>query len=302
VASRAGATVIMAVVLVLSSVTAAVSVAGVAAQDNDVVDAHHDLRTDAHVEQFNETGEVTNTASNTRVKVVDESGFVRVHADNPNGYAVRFIVDIPADVAPPAELGDVASVDGADVDADWYVRQDLSTGTHHTRVEMTVPAGSNTTIAPSKPRIMTLAWTGDAQKTGESLLDKVSNSGDLEKNSYTIRKPSNSSTVSVDLENPETGEVVDEHQAMWRDGEDGTWHPVTNDEEDPVYVTEGDGRVEFHFNRDVEVKFTVNPGPLDKTEHAARSYAAGWKVVGDVLDSLPFTVQPTNAVFGGVSA
>ena len=291
----------VAVLLVFASVAGAAGVSAVSGQ-SDAVDVHHNLRTDAHVQQYTDTGEVTNSAENTRVTVEDADGFIRVKAENPNGYAVDYTVDIPADIVSPAELGDVAAVNGADVEAEWYVRQDLSSGEHHTRVEVTVPAGENVTLAPSKPRIVTLAWTADAQETTDGLMDRFSGSSMLEQNEYKLQPPENGSSVSVSLTNPENSEEeIKEWHALYR-VDNGTWYPVGTDAEDPVYQREntGSNRVEFVYNNpDAEVKFTANPGFIDKTEYSVRTYTAGWGVVGDLIDSVPLTTGVPAAFPGG---
>lgn len=292
------ATIMVVVVVGSVALVGASAVHGQTDGGNECVSVSHDFRTDAHIDEYEASGSVTNGAGNTIVSVEDTSGFVRLPVENPNGYCTTLVVDLPPEIVTAAELGDVTSINGSDVTADWYVRQDLETGEQHTRVEIQMPGGTDATLAPSKPRIVSLSWTAEAQETKDSFFDRFS--GDLNQTEYTVHPVNGSDSVSVDLSNSDDTRVVEDWQAIYTDS-DGEKHPVTNEPGEPVHYVSHEGeRVEFVFeDRDATVEFNADPSFLDRTEHRVRSYTSGIDRIDGLLDRVPFVVTPTS---GGVSA
>ena len=97
--------------LVVAAVTAGAMTAGVAGQTDACTEsATHSFRSGDAVDAWNETGSATTTVANTEVTVSDDTGFVRVAAENPNAYCVDGMVEIPSDIVQPTDLGTVESV------------------------------------------------------------------------------------------------------------------------------------------------------------------------------------------------
>lgn len=294
----------LAFVVITAVAVAAVLGLPTAAADSDdgCVEVHHDVTTDTAVEHYDANEEVTTGAHNTKVTVSESSAFVQAEMENPNGYCVTFVVDVDDEIVDAAELGTVEALETDGVTGDWAVIQDLDTGAHHTRITATVPADETATLAPSKPRIMSLAWTGEAQDQADGWTDRLSGvfGDDLEDREYMISPPSNSSSVSVSFEDPDSDREIDDWQAMYTTDDGDTWHPVETDSDAPVAYTEHDDRVEFVFNdRDAEVEFVADPSSVDSAQYRVRSYASGLSEVTDLFDRIPLTVPVTNAGVAG---
>lgn len=253
---------------------------------------HTGLMSSEAVAAFNESGEATSRLSNTVVTVEDAPAFVRLRVDNPNGYCVRFTVDVSPEIVPPADLGTVESNSGQ-LEASWRAVQNLSAGTVRTRVTFTVPANTNATFAPSTVRVRSLAWTGEVKKRGGSIFDSISDvfsDSALEKRRYTIEPTESSSAVTVPLE--DAGRSVDDWLATYQ--LDGSRRAVSQDASAPVYYTESRSSVTFHFNdKDATVTFVADPTAVDRLRQSASSYTSGLRGLSDWL---PFTLSP------GVSA
>ncbi|WP_255149782.1 hypothetical protein [Halorarius halobius] len=260
---------------------------------------HDAFRTDEAVETFNSTGKVASRVQNTLVSVEDATGFVRLRAENPNGYCVSYEVTIASDVVSPADLGTVSS-NSEEHDARWRAAQNLSSGVVYTRVTFSLPAGANATFAPSSVRVESLSWTGAARREGSGVLSGISDwwgSDKLEKKTYEIRPTRDASRITVDLEND--GQRVEEWQASYT--VDGETREVTQDASEPVYYTESADSVTFHFSDearagDGQVTFTADPNPLDKARYSAERYIGGITRGVDIFEELPFTVDGGEAV------
>lgn len=260
--------------LVVVSVATVVSVPVGAVSGTDCKLVRHDaFMTETAVEEVNQTGTAASAISNTRAIVTDDTGFIRLHAENPNGYCVKYTVLIHREIVTPAELGEVDSVTGEDTTAQWTAVQNLSTGTLHTEVVFTVSAASNTTFAPNDVRVMSLAWSGKADSTADRVLGDLFGDEKLEQKRYTIDAPNNSSMVTVDL--ARDGRSIDDWQATY--SLNGASHPVSQDPDDAVYYTENGDTVTFHFNdKRATVQFHADPGWFAKASHSWGSWTDGY--------------------------
>jgi len=93
---------------------------------------------------------------NTRVEIHQVTGFLRLHAENPNGYCVRYVVEIAPKVVSPAELGTIDAVD-SNATASWHAVRDFQRSTTYTEVAFSLGPGQNATFAPSSVRVQILS-------------------------------------------------------------------------------------------------------------------------------------------------
>lgn len=276
----------MTVVLALLLATAAVPIGATAAGSSSTSTtaacetnaSHGAFRTAAAIEAVNESGQAVSTVDNTRVTVEDVPGFVRLQADNPNGYCVSYTVELADDIVSAADLGSIESNDGA-TEASWRAAQNLSSGIVYTRVTFTLEPGENATFAPSSVRVKSLSWTGTAKRDGLAIVSSVKSlfgSEKLEETEYTIEPTESSSRVTVPLSS-EDGRTVEEWHATYE--LDGETYPVGQDAAAPVYYTEdGSGSsVTFAFNdKSASVEFVADPSWTDSAAYSARSYWSGF--------------------------
>jgi hypothetical protein len=242
-----------------------------------------------------DNGSETSVRSNTEVTLDTNVAFVQLDARNPNGYCVRYVVEISPDVVTAAELGHIDAAEGEQT-AEWQAIHDFEADETYTEVSFVLGAGENATFAPSQLRVRSLKWTGEVTNKTSGVLPNFDLGsllgGDLEQREYTFEAPNDSDSVPVSLTNASTGKTVDEYRALYRTG-DGDWNPVTTDSTAPVYKDERDDVVTFHFDDDsAEVRFTANPGPIDKARHQWHAYTAGWDGIRDMIPGL------SNAVVG----
>ncbi|ADB63917.1 hypothetical protein Htur_5029 (plasmid) [Haloterrigena turkmenica DSM 5511] len=256
---------------------------------------HDAFRTDNETVTAAQNGTATSTVDNTDVSVDTDVGFVHLNAKNPNGYCVRYVVEMSPDVIDPADLGHIDANNGSET-ATWRAIHDFDADETYTEVEFVLQGGEEATFAPSKLRVTSLKWTGTAKNATNGWLPQVDLSlgslfgdGDLEQRQYTLSAENNSEdSVSVSLANESLGKEVSEYQAVYRT-DDGRWTPVGTDTGDPVYKSEsGDGSVvNFHFNdADAEVEFTANPTAVDKAKHQYRSYLSGIDFLDGIMPGL----------------
>jgi len=284
----------LAVMLVVASLPASTLVgrAGSASSASCETTVRHDaFRTSAAIETVNSTGEATSTVENTKATVRDTTGFVKIDVANPNGYCVEFVVEVSPEIVEPADLGSVES-NSDEYEASWRAAQNLSSGTVYTRVTVTLPAGSNATFAPSDLRVESLAWTGEAKRKSDGLLSDFSVFGSekLEQRKYSIEAPNSSDSVTVPLRN--NGTKIEEWQATY--ALDGEERPVSQDAAAPVYYSEANGSVTFHFNNDrASVEFVAEPNFIEKTGFSWTSYSAGGETLSEWL---PFAIFPVTEV------
>ncbi|QCC57197.1 hypothetical protein [Natrinema thermotolerans] len=284
--------VVLVVLVVLAPLTATVPAAATDEQPDCETTVRHDaFRTDDATISEAQNGTATSTAENTEVSTDTNVGFVHLSATNPNGYCVRYVVEISPDVIDPADLGHIDANNGSET-ATWRALHDLETDETYTEVEFVLQPGEEATFAPSKLRVKSLKWTGDAKDATSGLLPNIDlglgaifGGGDLEQRTYTLTADNNSEDrVSVALTNESADREISEYHAVYRTDDQG-WTPVGTDTDDPVYKSEsaeGDV-VEFHFtDPGAEVEFTANPTVVDSARHQYRSYTSGI----DFLDGL----------------
>jgi hypothetical protein len=244
---------------------------------------HDAFRSSDAVQVVNETGEATSSADNTEVRVEDVTGFIRLHASNPNGYCVAFTVEISKEIVAPADLGAVDSLD-ENTSADWRAVQNLSSGALYTQVTFVLPPGGEATFAPSTVRVESLSWTGKARNASSGLWSSLFGEDDLEERQYDITPENGEDAITIPLTSDD-GRTVEDWQATYT--VDGETRPITQDANAPVYYTETDEGVTFHFNDpNATVHFTANPTWVERRGHDVDTYTSGWEAIGDLL---PFT-------------
>lgn len=253
---------------------------------------HDAFRYDNETVQAAANGSATSLAQNTEATIEQNSGFIRIKAENPNAYCVKFQVEINETIVSPAEIGPVTSVDG-NVTAEWHAIRDFDAGETYTQVTFTLPGASTATFAPSKIRIESLAWTGKAEKA-KGWIDELTDVdlfGDddaLTKNTYTFSVENNSSAtqqiVTVPLKNSTTDKSISEWHASYK-ADAGYWQPISKDADAPVFMRRlDDNRLQFIFNdANATVKFVANPGPIDKLDYQLESYRAGLEKIQQQL-------------------
>lgn len=256
----------------------------------------HDLfRTSTAIEQVNSTGETTSTVSNTKVRVEDVTGFIRLSAENPNGYCVSYAVEISPEIVAAADLGQIQSND-EETEASWRAAQNLSSGEVYTRVEFTLQAGANATFAPSSVRVQSLSWTGEAKAKSQGALGKIKSlfggSDKLEERTYEIQPTTDSSRITVPLE--KNGQEIEDWRAAYT--VNGKKRPVEQDAAAPVYYTESSSSLTFHFSEGAVqdgavVTFTAEPTLVEKATFSAESY---WSGIQEGESWLPFAIAPTG--------
>ena len=266
---------------------------------------HDAFRTNDATVSEAQNGTATSTVENTEVSVDTNVGFIHLNAKNPNGYCVKYIVEISPDVVDPADLGHIDANNGSET-ATWRALHDFDADETYTQVEFVLQGGEEATFAPSKLRVKSLKWTGTATEATSSILPKIDlglssifGGGDLEQRTYTLTANNESGDgVSVALSNESLDKEVSEYQAVYRtDG--GVWTPVGTDTSEPVYKTEStDGKVvEFHFNDpNAEVEFTANPTLVDKATHSYRSYWSGADWIRNLIPAFAGGTTALNAL------
>lgn len=255
---------------------------------------HDAFRSQAAIDAVNEIGSATSTVRNTRVRLQEATGFVRVHANNPNGYCVAYTVEISQEIVSPADLGEIESNDEATA-ASWRAAQNLSSGSVYTRIEFTLGPGANATFAPSTVRVHSLSWTGAARSEGNSAITYVRSlwgSPELEQRTYTIAPSGDASRITVPLEDG-NGSRIEEWQATYE--LNGDTHPIEQDAAAPVYYSESETSVTFHFSdaavqEGATVEFTAEPNIAERTQHSASAYFSG------ITDGIQWFPVGTTAV------
>jgi hypothetical protein len=285
------ANVALALVLVLASVAGVASVATPsAAADSCGQSVSHSFRSASAISTFNETSQIASSHENTEVVVSDESAFVRVAADNPNGYCVSYNIDLDKEIVFPSDLGTVTSVNET-VEADWRSVQNFSTGEEYTQITFTLPAGSNAEFAPSKARVVSLAWATQAKDTGSNVADLLTglfvDEPELDQRTYEISgKAGNRKTIPLSSAN--TSAEVRDWVAEYRTTAD-SWQPIGQDPEAPVYYTKpSSDELRLHYNDDATVRWTANPTVSEEISYQWSGYTAGWDGLSSLVDSLPF--------------
>jgi hypothetical protein len=279
--------------------TAPTSTAAAATQTCNQTVVHDAYRTTDAIATVNETGEAASTVENTRTRVEDVSGFVRLHASNPNGYCVQYQVEISPEVVSAADLGQIEGQDG-NATASWRAAQNLTSGNVYTQVTFTLDAGESALFAPSSVRVKSLAWTGQAKRESQGFFSSVSSFfGDskLEERQYEIRPTNGSSRITVPLESTNGQRIETWHATYTVNGES---RPVSQEADAPVYYTDSGSSLTFHFSEgavadNASVDFTAEPSYVEQAQFSAESYASSWSSFTDLL---PFTVAPMEVTHG----
>ncbi|MFC4553546.1 MULTISPECIES: hypothetical protein [Halorussus] len=299
----------LAVMLVVASITAVVPATPARAGESESqcsnMVVHDAFRFDNSTVEKARNSSATSTVSNTEVTIEQATGFIRVSAENPNGYCNEFHVRLDKSIVSPAELGSVDSNDG-NYSADWHATRDFSRNETYTEVVLTLPAGTKATFAPSELRVKSLSWTGKAESAGSELFGNISlpdffGSDDLEQRTYDFSPEgaNNSTIITVALSNQSDGRSIDEWQASYRTSPDGEWSPVSKESTAPVFYRKTDSEhVQFIFNdANATVEFTANPTFTDKARHSWRSYDFGLdRLKGLVNISNLFWIQPPRSL------
>ncbi|ELZ05738.1 hypothetical protein [Natrialba aegyptia] len=283
----------LCLLLVLTPIAAATPATASAVTDEqpqcETTVTHDAFRTDNATVSDATNGTATSSVDNTEVSVDTNVAFVHLNAKNPNGYCVRYVVEIGPEVIDPADLGHIDANNGSE-EATWRALHDFDVDETYTQVEFVLEGGEEATFAPSKLRVTSLKWTGTAKNATSGLLPDIGlgsifGGGDLEQRTYTLTAENSSESVSVALSNESLDKEVGEYQAVYRTDDRG-WTPVETDSDDAVFLREADGGdvVEFTFNDpDAEVEFTANPSALDKARHQYRSYLSGADWIRDLI-------------------
>lgn len=250
---------------------------------------------DTVVQNANTTGSAQVTKQNTRATVEENDAFVRLALENPNSYPVAFEVQLAEEIVKPATLGTVRAVENDAITADWQAQHDFESEETHTRVTVVVPAETDVLFAPSQLRVKSLSWTGEAEQSAGTIRERVTKlwgEDRLEQRTYEV-SGSEGEIVTVDLENPETGDRIEEWHATYTldaepnaqptplaegTGEPVFYRPIENDEEnvEAIQVT---------FNEAGTVSLTVEPTTTEKFGYEVRSYRSS---VFDGFDWGPF--------------
>lgn len=249
--------------------------------------------------ELNQTGSATVTEKNVRVQLEETESFVRVRAQNPNGYCVRVVLEISEEAVTPAELGNVEAAEpkGSELDASWSAMHSLQDDELYTEVVFELPAGSPEVLfAPSKLRVKTLSWTGEAKGEANTTLGKIRETvgfeRDLEQNTYKLHGNESGDIITVGLQSND-GREVEEWHALYKT-ESGDWAPVKKETDAPVFYTENGETVKMHYNDPTTVKFVANPGFRDKASYDYKSYK---RSIGEVLETkLPFALLPAGGL------
>jgi len=242
---------------------------------------YDEFRTDdTVVENANTTGSAQVIKQNTRATVEDDDAFVRLGLENPNSYAVAFEVQLSEEIVRPATLGTVRATDTDGVTADWQAQHDFEAEETHTRVTVVVPAETDVLFTPSQLRVKSLSWTGEAEQSAETLRERVTTLWEddrLEQRTYQVTG-SEGEIVTVDLENPETGDRIEEWHATYTLAGDEAARPTPLAEGtgEPVFyrpIENGAGLVEGDLNRvHGAVSLTVEPTTTEKLGFEMTSY------------------------------
>lgn len=287
----------IAALLVLSLVAGVAAGAPVAASEtNCETEVVHDAyKTDQEAINALANGtDVESYESNTRVLVGENNTFYQIKGENPNTYCVHFVVKISSEAIPPAQLPAEIPSNNGEHKASWDAVHNFTSGETHTQIEFTLPADSEAAWSPHEVRIASISWASETRGEATGLFDRVrdrfGNSDDeLAKRKYDIVGNATGEQVTIPLENPQTGEDIDEWQARYTTNGGSTWHALENDADDPVFYREvKDGSaVRLTFNDpDTRVKFVANPTRKDKITEDYTMWKSGLR---EIKDKLPWS-------------
>lgn len=270
---------------VAGAATASASASTTSSASCETTARHDAFRLDAETVNASANGSATSSLLNTQVQVEQATGFIRVNGSNPNGYCVRFVVEVAPEVVSPASLGTIDSTNSNHT-ATWRAVHDFNGSETYTEVEFVLGPGERAQFAPAKARVAALSWTGTAKDTASGLLGDTDidipyigdSTNDLEKRSYEFSPEENGTTIiTVPLQSEDGNQSIDEYHAVYRT-DTQSWRPVGTDSSAPVFKRELEGgqAVQFQFNDpSAEVKFTANPTWTERRKHDWTAYWSG---------------------------
>lgn len=283
---------LVSALLVVALLGAGAVGAGAQNSESDCTEVAHDAfrYTNSTISEVQDTGSATAAVQNVPAKVEDTEQFIRLRLSNPNGYCVRVNVQISGEIVTPADLGTVeaAEPEGSEIDADWRAKHSLQEEELYTEVTVELPPGADGVLfAPSKIRVKTLSWTGEAKGEAKGAVGYVQGLlGDkpaLEEREYHLQGEKGQ-VITVDL-TADDGREVEGWQATYTDT-NGVERPVGQESDSPVFYSADGESVRFHYNQQSNVSFTANPTWTDRRSYDITSYRAS---VSDVVDiKLPF--------------
>lgn len=248
---------------------------------------------------------VTSLKANTRVRVGTDNTFYRVHADNPNGYCVRFVIHVAEKAMPPADVPNNVTSNDGNYTATWRAQYNWNTSNSYTNITFTLPADASATFAPNKYPVVAISWASERVSQGQGLIgglgDKLDGKDNVTKHTYTI-DPDEKTRVTVPLRNPDTNEKIKEWKAMYTLNNGKTWRKVPTDTNAPVYYSKvGNGTaVQFTINDpDAKVKFYANPTMGQKASYQWKTYSGGIDILSDLIPGATAPPAPALPAGGG---
>lgn len=291
---------IVALALVLTtSLAVGVLSAGVVAEEEadtdtdtetacETVVVHDAYMTDEQaIEAVANGSTVRSTEQNTQVVLGESNTFYTIEGTNPNTYCVHFVVKVSSDAMTPAQLPAEIQSDDGDHEASWDAMHNFSSGETHTQIEFTLPADTTARWSPHEMRIESIAWASTSRRKATGMFDQLrqrfTGEDEVVKRKYDITANASGEQVTIPLENPETGESIDNWRARYTLNDGFSWHTLGTSAEDPVFYTEAqDGssiRVTFQ-NPDARVKFIANPTRKDEITEEWTMWESGLKEIG----------------------
>jgi len=153
---------------------------------------------------------------NTRATVEDDDAFVRLGLENPNSYAVAFEVQLSEEIVRPATLRHRPRHRHRRRDGRLAGTTRLR-GRRDTRASRSSSRPRRTCSSRRANCASSRSWTGEAEQSAETLRERVTTLWEddrLEQRTYQVTG-SEGEIVTVDLENPETGDRIEEWHATY---------------------------------------------------------------------------------------
>lgn len=279
------------VLVIMAAVSLAVGAGAATAQENTscqtVVEHDAYMEDEEAINALANGTEVRSTERNTRVSLGENNTFYRIKGENPNSYCVHFVVKVDSEAMPPAQLpAEIQSNDG-EHEASWDAVHNFSSGETHTQIEFTLPADTEARWSPNEIRIASIAWASESRNKAEGLLgrlqERFGGEEDVAQRKYDIEAEAAGEQVTIPLENPQTGEDVDEWSTRYTTNDGYTWHKLGTSAEAPVFYNEAENgeSIRLTFNDpDARVKFVADPSPTDKLNEQFTMWTSGVKEIG----------------------
>lgn len=230
---------------------------------------------------------VRSTERNTRVTLGKNNTFYQIDGRNPNSYCVHFVVKVDSEAMPSTQLpAKIQSNDGKH-EASWDAVHNFSGGETYTQIEFSLPANTDASWSPNEIRIASIAWASERRDTAETLFGRLqkrlSSEDDVAQRKYDIEAEAAGEQVTIPLENPQTGEDVDEWTARYTTDDGYTWHKLGTSAEESVFYNEDENgeSIRLTFNDpDARVKFIADPTPRDEFGEQVTMWYSGVKEIG----------------------